>query len=70
LEKYQRLKEKGTEVQPSSSLVERCANIAVTILESTPYEISDGELEQHGVVMSGFRRKRYGAMLWLWQMLR
>ena len=48
LEKYQRLKEKGTEVQPSSSLVERCANIAVTILESTPYEISDGELEQHG----------------------
>jgi hypothetical protein len=48
LEKYQQFKEKGAEIRPSSSLVERCANIAVMILESTPYGISDDELEHRG----------------------
>lgn len=48
LEKYQRFKEKGARVQPSSSLVESCANIAIAILESTPYGIIDDELKQRG----------------------
>ena len=47
LEKYQYFKKKGTEVQPLPSLVELCANIALTILESTPYGISDDELNRH-----------------------
>ena len=48
LEKYQHFKKKGTEVQPSPSFVERCANIALTILERTPYGISDDELNRGG----------------------
>jgi hypothetical protein len=46
LEKYQHFKKKDAEVQPSPSLVERCAHIALTILESTPYGISDERLKQ------------------------
>src|SRR5262249_241574 len=48
LEKYQHFKKEGAEVRPSPSLVERCANIALAILESTSYGISDDELNRHG----------------------
>src|SRR5262249_18728506 len=48
LEKYQHFKGKGAEVQPSPLLVERCANIALTILESTAHGISDDQVNRQG----------------------